>query len=97
MVIRAQSMLPAHIHIKYKGRVRSDGEVDDGAVLGIGVCGNARDVMAVKDVKGSVVNVAGQMSRARVDVVTAIVVSPIWMVSVKSPTKRRGSSTIATI
>ena len=39
--------------------------------------------MAVKDVKGSVVNVAGQMSRARVDVVTAIVVSPIRMASVE--------------
>ena len=39
MVIRAESVLPAHIKIKYKGRVRRDGEVDDGAVLRIGVCG----------------------------------------------------------
>lgn len=53
--------------------------------------------MAVKDVKGSVVNVAGQMSRARVDVVTAIVVAPIRMASVEVANQEKRKTTIATI
>jgi len=97
MVVRAESVLPAHINMKYEGRVRSDGEVDDGAMLRIGVRGNARDVMAVKDVKGSVVNVAGQMPRARVDVVTAVVVAPIRMASVEVANQEKRKTTIVTI
>jgi hypothetical protein len=93
-MVRMQLVLPVHGKVEDHGGVVGEGEVNDRLVLGVPVRRLPEQVEVVQDVEPLVVEEAGEVAGARVEIVTAVVVPPVWVTRVEVANHQKGQSRI---
>jgi hypothetical protein len=94
VMVRMQLVLPVHGKVEDHGRVVGEGEVNDRLVLGVPVRRLPKQIEVVQDVETLVVEEAGEVAGARVEIVTAVVIPPVWVTRVEVANHQKGHSRI---